>query len=547
MRKLNITSSKKTTDTKEVELKKSGKFNLLGHIEKIVELAKDSALSDEFFAKAKTHINFVKKTLQLNEMQTVLFTLFIDKATDSNILISDMADFLKCRPIRLFKHNADLDVLESRHLIRCRRSDREMCFHVPMDVFKALINNKKYEPVSNKNISVEHFFDVMNKLFDERNEKELTYTALVNELDTLIDENQQLNFVSQFKKDAEYLEEDEKVLLLRFCNLYVENSDDCIGFHDFTDIFEHRTFNSLKTLLKHNDSALFDELIENVNDDGFEDRESFKLTQKAKDKLFSELNIKQKTNKKGLLFCTSLSEKKMFYNESEHRQVKELTVLLQEDNFNSVRKRLAEKGMRTGFACLFHGSPGTGKTETVYQIARQTGRDIFLVDISQTKSKWFGESEKKIKDIFERYRAFVKRMEIAPILLFNEADAVICKRKDVVSGNLAQVENAIQNIILQEMETLDGIMIATTNMTENLDKAFERRFLYKIEFGKPNAEAKKSIWQSIIPTLTNDQTDTLAEKYNFSGGQIENIARKSTIDHIISGKDSEFDTLIVHC
>jgi SpoVK/Ycf46/Vps4 family AAA+-type ATPase len=214
-----------------------------------------------------------------------------------------------------------------------------------------------------------------------------------------------------------------------------------------------------------------------------------------------------------------------------------------------VRKRLVEKGMRTGFACLFHGAPGTGKTETVYQIARATGRDIMMVDISETKSMWFGESEKKIKEVFDRYKEFVKQSEIAPILLFNEADAVINKRQELdgSSRSVDKTTNAIQNIILQEVESLDGIMIATTNFTQTLDKAFERRFLYKIECEKPNIEAKKSIWQSIIPTLTAADAATLATRYDFSGGQIENIARKCTVDSIISGSEPDLEKLEFYC
>ncbi len=78
-------------------------------------------------------------------------------------------------------------------------------------------------------------------------------------------------------------------------------------------------------------------------------------------------------------------------------------------------------------------------------------------------------------------------------LLFNEADGVFGKRKDNPSSNVTQTEIAIQNIILEEMEKLDGILFATTNLTDNLDKAFERRFLFKIRFDKPTLEAKTNI------------------------------------------------------
>jgi SpoVK/Ycf46/Vps4 family AAA+-type ATPase len=223
---------------------------------------------------------------------------------------------------------------------------------------------------------------------------------------------------------------------------------------------------------------------------------------------------------------------------------------LHPENFKTVQQRLTDSGMRTGFACIFYGAPGTGKTETVYQLARATGRDLMLVNIAETKSCWFGESEKKIKEVFDNYRNLVKNSEVAPILLFNEADAVIGKRKDVGNvGNssVAQTENAIQNIILQEMENLEGIMIATTNLTENLDKAFERRFLYKIEFEKPSINAKRSIWQTMIPELGESEATELAQTYNFSGGQIENITRKRAVDNIISGAALSLEAMHTHC
>jgi SpoVK/Ycf46/Vps4 family AAA+-type ATPase len=84
-------------------------------------------------------------------------------------------------------------------------------------------------------------------------------------------------------------------------------------------------------------------------------------------------------------------------------------------------------------------------------------------------------------------------------------------------------------IILQEMENLSGICIATTNMTANFDKAFERRFLYKINFEKPDLELKRLMWQSFIPALTDSDAENLAVKFDFSGGQIENITRKSAV------------------
>jgi SpoVK/Ycf46/Vps4 family AAA+-type ATPase len=291
--------------------------------------------------------------------------------------------------------------------------------------------------------------------------------------------------------------------------------------------------------------------IENVASDGFGDQEAFKLTDKTKKELLGELNLKERLgrNKKRLTLHEKLPEKKLFYNERETQKIDQLTSLLQSSNFKSIQDRLASGGMRSGFACLFYGPPGTGKTETVYQIAKKTGRDIMLVDIAETKSKWYGESEKQIKEIFDQYKAFVDSSETAPILLFNEADAVIGKRRELSNSSRAvdQTENTIQNIILQEMENLTGILIATTNLTNNLDKAFERRFLYKIEFEKPALPARQSIWQSIIPDLPDADARELAARFEFSGGQIENIARKRTVECIISGQEPSIDRLVSFC
>ena len=138
-------------------------------------------------------------------------------------------------------------------------------------------------------------------------------------------------------------------------------------------------------------------------------------------------------------------------------------------------------------------------------------------------------------------------METTPILLFNEADAVLGIRKEGAEKAVDKMENSIQNIILQEMEQLNGIMIATTNLTNNLDKAFERRFLYKIEFDRPNTEVKSKIWQSMMPNLSSDNAMTLAKKYDFSGGEIENIIRKCEVESILYNTDITLEILEKLC
>jgi len=167
--------------------------------------------------------------------------------------------------------------------------------------------------------------------------------------------------------------------------------------------------------------------------------------------------------------------------------------------------------------------------------------------MSKTRSKWFGESEKLVKRIFNEYRDYSREYKKKPILLFNEADAIISKRRDVVSSNLAQVENTIQNILLDELEKFDGIFIATTNMVINMDAAFERRFLFKIRYHLPNNEVRAKIWKTKMNALKANECEYLAENFFFSGGQIENIIRKYEVQNILNGNKTNLEQIIDFC
>jgi SpoVK/Ycf46/Vps4 family AAA+-type ATPase len=278
------------------------------------------------------------------------------------------------------------------------------------------------------------------------------------------------------------------------------------------------------------------------------------LTRKAKDELLSnykpshtKCKFMQRKNSKFLKSHETIKEKTLFFNTTGQQQIDNLTSLLTVENFPTIQQRLEEQGMRKGFACLFYGGPGTGKTESVLQIARQTGRDLMQVDIAGMRDKWVGESEKNIKAVFARYRDLCKNSEVQPILFFNEADALINKRTENIEHSVDKMDNAMQNILLQEIEDLDGILIATTNLTSNLDKAFERRFLYKIEFHKPDTDVKAKIWRSMLKDISADDAQQLAAHFDFSGGQIENIARKRTVDYILSGKFATVDEIEKYC
>ena len=534
--------------TMATTMKNQKEMTLLQAIERVVELAEDSKMSQEFMKKAKTEIQLLAKSYGITERQAVLFCICMEKGP-RRVDYDDLASFLDLNKISVLSYASDIDSLVRRRLLKFRDVKDEDDFDIPSVVIRCLKHNEVYQLPQRKGLDCASMFELLNLWFDDLNDDAISPHELCEELQTLFKDNPQVGFVQHLKDYC--LSSDDQMMATLFCHRLVNKDDDDIRFGDIEDLFDTvGDFNRAKGELRGGEHILQKKkIIEHRCVDGLADVTRYKLTESAKRTLLAEMKINEAEEKLADMMDSSrLTPKQLFFPKDIQRQVEELGSFLHPENYQKIQERMKEKGFRNGFACLFYGSPGTGKTETDYQLARQTGRNIMVVDVPQLKSMWVGQSEKNVKGLFDRYREQVKRAKLTPILLFNEADAIIGKRKSGAENAVDKMENSLQNIILQEMETLDGIMIATTNLQENMDKAFERRFLYKIKFDKPTEEASASIWRSMIPDLSELDVHTLVSKYDFSGGQIENIARHYAIDTILHGQSEDvLPMLIRHC
>lgn len=539
---------KQISDKKDVE-----PIDLLQAFEIIVEKAKGSSLGEEFYQKAEPYLGFVSDKLCISKRASVIMALFADRCYDTHIRFSDLTEFLDCRILTLLRYSNETQELIDKEYV-CQNRIEGLCYSIPMEVMEAFQHNQRYIPSDVDEFTARELFDKFDELFSKCRCEKLNKLVLRKKLRALVVKNSNLAFVKAMALYDINVEDKDFPLFILLCTLFVIDGDDDIRCHDLDFIYEEGESVwrwAKRDLSQGNHRFLQKKFIEYTNDDGFADRESFKITDSAKKLLFSEMNLSAMRGsrpKGGMLSFESIKLKQLFYNDKERKLVEELAALLDEKNFQGIRDRLKETNFRSGFACLFYGAPGTGKTETVLQIARKTGRDLIQINISDIKSMWVGESEKNIKGIFDDYRKMVKQSAKTPILLFNEADAIIGKRMVGAEKAVDKLENNIQNIILQEIELLDGILIATTNLAENMDKAFERRFLYKVKFEKPDLHGRLQIWQTMIPSLNDADASFLAARYDFSGGEIENIARHYTIQSILHGKPADMlKSLVGYC
>ncbi|MBR6963010.1 MAG: AAA family ATPase [Prevotella sp.] len=523
-------------------------MTLLQAIERVVELSEDSKMSKEFMRKAKPEIQLLAKSYGITERQAVLFCVCMEKGP-RRVEYDDLASYLDINKISALGFASDIDALVRRRLLKYRDVKDEDDFDIPTAVIRCLKHNEVYQMPRRTGLDCAEMFELLDQWFEDLNDDAVSPRELQEEIQQLFEENKQIGFVRKLREY--YLQEHEETMVTFFCHCLVNKDDNDIRFGQLEELYDTKAdFNRAKTSLRSGEHCLMrKKLIEHRCEDGIAATSRFCLTEEAKRNLLAEMKINTAEEKLAdVIMSRDLTEKKMFYVKENEQQVSELQSFLMPGKYNEIHRRMQQTGFRTGFACLFYGGPGTGKTETAYQLARQTGRDIMVVDVPQIKSKWVGDSEKNIKALFDRYREQVKRAKLTPILLFNEADAIIGIRKQGAQNAVDKMENSIQNIILQEMEQLDGIMIATTNLTQNLDTAFERRFLYKIKFEKPTEEARAHIWHSMIPDLSEHDIHALASKYDFSGGQIENIARHYAISVILHGTSGDvLPMLIRHC
>lgn len=185
-----------------------------------------------------------------------------------------------------------------------------------------------------------------------------------------------------------------------------------------------------------------------------------------------------------------------------------------------------DKFLKRGYRCLFHGPPGTGKTLTASLLGKQHGMDVYRIDLSMVVSKYIGETEKNLAKIFDRAE------HQNWILFFDEADALFGKRTETSDSNDRHANQEVA-YLLQRIEDFPGMVILATNIKDNLDEAFFRRFQSILYFPVPNQQLRYELWQRLIPKeWLSDESDELLQEaamIKLSGGSMLNVVQSCAL------------------
>lgn len=182
--------------------------------------------------------------------------------------------------------------------------------------------------------------------------------------------------------------------------------------------------------------------------------------------------------------------------------------------------------IKPGYRCLFYGPPGTGKTLTATLLGKQNKMDVYRVDLSMIVSKYIGETEKNLAKIFDKaeHRNW--------ILFFDEADALFGQRTETQSSNDRHANQEVA-YLLQRIEDYPGIVILATNLKENIDEAFFRRFQSALYFPMPDPYLRHQLWKQLIPREwlgdTEDEIMHMAADFEISGGSMVNVIQYCAI------------------
>ena len=519
--------------------------SLLSSIQKITKLTRGQELTTDLITDITDSATLLAEFYEISVFQAIILSLFLDTGLrDRDVDTEGLIEHFGVNMASMADVNEAIDELLKLNLVYVSRSDYRIrkksyrrIIKAHDKVLDALVKGEKELLQATK---VNDFFGVLMEvraLIVQRIDDVLTTDDLIEQIKKVLEANTQFPEV-EWLSSLQNLSIYDTCLLLDVTIEHLEGTEevdiDKLLKEIFSDIPDRVKY---KKNIKEGKCQLFKTDLLVNSDDIFSFMNYVRLSDSAMDILLSGskevLKKEFKSKVATLINPDSISQENLFYNESELKQIDTLKEALSDTQYHEISSRMKDLGMKAGFTVLLYGYPGTGKTSTVKQVAKLTGRTIYMVDIQKIQSKWVGESEKNLARAFSEYKDARRYFEKDPILLFNEADAIFGKRMNV-NSSVDKTFNALQNILLQELEDFEGIFMATTNLADQLDMAFDRRFLYKLNYQKPKDLVRFNILKNNFNNVDVNFLSNVNSRFELTGGQITNIKKKILVESIMN-------------
>jgi ATP-dependent 26S proteasome regulatory subunit len=534
--------------------------SLLTSIQKLSSSIQGQVLSDQLINELVMDSQPIMEFYDLTHFQALVFSVYLEaKLKDRDIDLEKMVEIFGKKLSMLAEVNIAIEELISKKLVYYKRQQyrnriKDDHNNIICVIDKAAAALMKGDKSLMETTKVDNFFSLLSQIRElivKRIDLIISTEDLCDEMIGLLNLNKDFHEV-QWLLSYPDLSKYDLAILINICIEHMEGQEevniDKMIKETFSEIQDRIRYSRN---IKDNKCPLYlNDLVTNSEDE-FSFLNFVRLSSHSMEVLlggYEETITKVVKPKLCIVYkADKIKKETLFYNDVEKKQIETIAKALEEENYKKLSAKLQEKGLRTGINILLYGAAGAGKTSTVMQWAAQTGRDVFFLDISGVQSKFVGEAEKQLQSVWTSYRECRKTMDKAPILLFNEADAILGTRMTAESS-ASKSYNTLQNIMLQNMEDFeDGIFIATTNLASHLDPAFERRFLYKVEYKKPEAHVRKQILNNIFTDISLDTIDKINETCMLTGGQIQNVHKKILINSLLDEEANSEETIFSLC
>lgn len=338
-------------------------------------------INDDNSQKAASELRMLRKALGMNTMQVLILTAIIQKSSRYRIDGDNISTFLGMEYLQFLTHDNDMEELRKRGYIRI---DKEGHISVPKEILKNLIANKAVEPEPTTGLSTGKILNRMKKILSIRSEDEMTTEEAFDEINALLKGNTETSISRACDKYIKHVDCNEAMVFFALIYRYWYEHDDMVGWHDIDDYLDEDELDELQTEFRMEIMDLqCGKVIEYAGKDGMLTKDFFRIKDAIKEEIFEDVGgIKKKDAKISAsrkMEAVSINRKELFYNSAEGCQVAQLKELLSDKSFNGIRARMKDKGLRSGFTCLFYGSPGTGKRKRFTRL---------LAKADATSSSW---------------------------------------------------------------------------------------------------------------------------------------------------------------